>query len=271
MRWNFLLVVMMRGKVFFLFLTLTFPVSANLRAPMRIDRGGSELKGEKAALRVTAEFLEFQCPDAYTGKSNYELFTARACDARIRYQIVAKKKEKVKLTFIFAGSGNVTWRYRDRVTQTTAKSFKADDHKTCSYCPNEMKYLQAAEETFEFEKGEAELAILYRQALSYEEFGHGYFSDGKWRQGFSYEIWPIAEWQWTEPLPANLKFSIGARPGFLGIGHKDDTMECVLEENTTRAVIPLAVAKIAQDRREASAQLEVRKRPQRLRCSYAAE
>lgn len=261
----------MHGKVFFLFLILTLPAAANMRAPVRIDRGGSELKGETAALRVTAESLEFQCPEAYKGKPNFELFAARACDTRIRYQVVAEKKEKVKLTFIFAGTGNVTWRYRDKLTQSQPKAFRPGDNKTCSFCPQEIQYLQMAEETFEFEKGEAELAILYRQALSYDEFGHGYFSDGKWRQGFSYEIWPIAEWQWAGSLPANLKFSIGARPGFLGIGHKDDKMECILEENTSRSVIPLNIAKIENDRREASARFEIRKRPLRLRCTYAAD
>ncbi|MBN8221138.1 MAG: hypothetical protein J0L53_09435 [Spirochaetes bacterium] len=268
---KFLLVPVTQGKVFFLFLSFILPVSANLRAPVRIDRGGSELRGEKAALRVTGEFLEFQCPDAHTGKSNFELFAARACDARIRYQIIAEKKEKVKLTFVFAGSGNVTWRYRDRVTQTAPKIFKSANDKTCSYCPDAMKYLQAAEETFEFEKGEAELTILYRQALSYDETEHGYFSQSKWRQGFSYEIWPIAEWQWAEPLAANLKFSIGTRPGFLGMGHKDDNMECMLEENSSQSVIPLNIAKIENNRREASGRFEIRKKPLRLRCSYAAD
>lgn len=262
---------MILRKVFFILILSVPALWANLRAPVHIDRGGSELKGEKAALKILGETLEFQCPDAYTGKVNFELFAARACNTRIRYRILAEKDEKVKLTFVFAGTGNVTWSYRDKVGQSQAKPMKVDDRRFCTFCPDHMKQLLIAEQVFEFEKGEGELAVIYRQALSYDERGHGYFSDSKWTQGFTYELWPIAEWQWAAPVSANIKFSIGARSGFLGIGYKDDKMQCFVTENEAQKEIPLTIAPVQNERRVATAQVPLAKKPLRLHCSYGAD
>lgn len=258
-------------KVFFILAATASFAWANLRAPVHIERAGSALKAETAALKILGETLEFHCPQSHTGKMDFELFATRACDARVRYRILAEKTEQVKLTFVFSGSGNVIWRQGTKIQTVASRSMKIDDRKTCLFCPDSMKTSQIAEQAITFEKGESELEISYRQALSYDERGHGYFSDGKWTQGFTYELWPIAEWQWAESVTAEIKFSIGARPGFLGIGYKDDRMQCFIEENGALADLSLAVGKLTEDRRTATGSLKLARKPQRLRCSYATD
>ncbi len=262
---------MILRKVFFIFLCAATGVWPNLRAPVRIDRAGSELRAEKAALKVLGETLEFHCPEAHTGKMNFDLFAARACDARVRYKIFAAADEKVKLSFVFSGSGNVSFRYREKLFTAAPQTRKIDDRKLCSFCPDAMKNLQIAEQILEFEKGEGELEIQYRQALSYDERGHSYFSNGNWTQGFTYELWPIAEWQWADNITASVQLSIGARSGFLGIGYKNDQIRCVVEENEKQTEIPLTVTAVKDERRSAATQVKLAKKPQRLRCSYSAD
>lgn len=245
---------------------------ANLRAPVHIDRGSTGLKSENGgSLKILGETLEFQCPESYAGKPDFELFAVRACQARVRYRISAASAEHVKLEFIFSGFGNVAWRLRDKLTTTEPRPIKITGRKICSSCPDSMKNLLSASEVISLEQGENELEISYRQALSYDERGHGYFSDGKWTQGFSYELWPIAEWQWAEKASAELKFNIVARSGFLGIGYKGDTMKCFLDENGTSDEIAIKREEMTDILRRVSAVFPLKKSSQRLRCSYGAE
>jgi hypothetical protein len=134
-----------------------------------------------------------------------------------------------------------------------------------------MKNLLSAEVVLGFEKGDNELEILYRQALSYDEQGHSYFSDGTWTQGFTYELWPIAEWQWVENARADLKFNIVARPGFLGIGYKDDVMKCFVDENGASEEIALTHEKVKDILHRVSAAVLLNKKAQRLRCYYGVK
>lgn len=243
-----------------------------MRAPVHIDRGNTALKAQDVgSLKILGEMLEFQCPESYTGKPNFELFAARACDARVRYKISAENAERVKLQFIYSGFGNVAWRLKDKRTTTSPQVLKITDRRVCSFCPDSMKNLLSAEGIFDFEKGENELEISYRQALGYDERGHSYFSDGTWTQGFAYELWPIAEWQWAENASVELKFNIVARPGFLGIGYKDDVMQCFLDEKGASEEIALTREKMKDILRRVSAVIILKKRTQRLRCSYGVE
>ena len=156
----------MLRKVFFLLILVSPALWANLRAPVHIDRGGSELKGEKAALKILGETLEFQCPEAYTGKINFELFAARACDTRVRYRIFAEKDEKVKLTFVFAGTGNVTWSYRDKVGQSEAK------HRTTRLV---VRMTQITAMLLDHVDGDARKGVQQRGGLSFHESGNWSF------------------------------------------------------------------------------------------------
>lgn len=263
---------MIMRKAFFVSLLLPPIAWANMRAPVHIDRGSAQLKsGKGPELRVMGEVLQFQCPESYTGKPDFELFAIRACDARVRYKIQSTTDARVKLEFIFSGAGNVAWRLNTQVVTSMAKTLKVAGERFCTFCPEDLKTLRSAEADLPFAAGENHLEISYRQALSYDERGHGYFRDGDWTQGFTYELWPIAEWKWAENVKAELQFNIVRRPGFLGIGYKDDSMKCVVEENGKTEEIVLKREKPTGILREVSAVIPLKKATQRLRCWYSAE
>jgi hypothetical protein len=119
-------------------------------------------------------------------------------------------------------------------------------------------------------EGENTLAISYRQPLAFTESGHSYFSAGKWRQSFTYELWPIAEWQWAPDFAADLQLKIAARDGFLGIGYKDDTIRCYIDEDGKFNEVDLSLSKPSAGMRSASSRVALKRAPQRLRCEYAA-
>lgn len=250
---------------------LAAPLSANMRAPVHIVHGSSELRGAQADLRVLNEVLEFDCPEAYKGKPDMTALAARTCHVRVLYRISASAATQVKLAFVYAGKGDVLWKVGGKVSRSSPQQMKDTDKKVCTYCPDEMKRLNSAGQVVDLVAGSNEIELNYEQALSYDESGHSYFSDGKWAQGFTYELWPIAEWQWAPDFSAELKFSVAARSGFLGIGYKDDQMRCSIEENGKFTPLPVSVQKVTGDRRTATARIELKRRPQRLDCSYAAE
>lgn len=242
-----------------------------MRAPVHVEHGSSELRGMPADLRVLGETLDFQCPEAYKGKPDFAAFAARACRVRVLYRISATAATQVKLVFVFAGKGEVIWKHGGKISKSMPAAFKAAGKKICTYCPDDLKRVNSTEKTVDLVAGNNEIEVSYDQALSYDESGHSYFSDGKWSQGFSYELWPLAEWQWAPDFAAELKFSVAARSGFLGIGYKDDKMQCDIEDNGKFTPVALNIGKETNDRRTATARIALKKRPERLRCSYAAD
>lgn len=247
------------------------PLYANMRAPVHVEHGSSELRGMPADLRVLGETLDFQCPEAYKGKPDFAAFAARTCQVRVLYRVSATAATQVKLVFVFAGKADVTWKQGAKVFKSKAAALKATDKKVCPYCPEDMKNIFAAEQNVDIVPGTSEIEVSYEQALSYDESGHSYFSDGKWSQGFSYELWPLAEWRWAPDMYADVKFSVAARSGFLGIGYKDDKMQCDIEENGKFTPVALNIGKAVDGRRIATARIMLKKRPERLRCFYAVD
>ena len=250
---------------------LAAPLSANMRAPVHIEHGSSELRGAPADLHVLNEVLEFDCPEAYKGKPDMTALAARTCNVRVLYRIAAKAAAQVKLAFVYAGQGDVQWKVGGKVFRSAPERLTGTDKKACSYCPDEMKRLNSTGQVVDLVAGSNEIELNYKQALSYDESGHSYFSDGKWAQGFTYELWPIAEWQWAPDFSAEIRFSVAARSGFLGIGYKDDRLNCDIDDNGKATPVALSVAAVSNNRRTATARITLKKRPERLRCSYSAD
>lgn len=255
-------------------LFLVQSLSANMRAPTHIEHSSGELRAEPektARLEVLGETLEFRCPESYKGKIDFKAFAERVCQASVMYRIRSDAPATVKLAFIFSGKSNITWKIGGKTFVSTPVILRKGEKRYCNFCPDDFNNVQQSEQVISFAAGMNELQVTYAQPLSYDESNYGYFSDGKWWQGFSYELWPIAEWQWAGDLKAELKFSIGARSGFIGIGYKDDKMKCWIAENGKQTDIALTVAKPSEDRRIATATVSLGKRPQRLHCSYTAD
>ncbi len=254
-----------------LFAFAAMPVSANMRAPIHIERASSELRAMPANLRVLNEVLEFRCPKAYIGKPDFKALAERFCTVRVLYRVSAGTAAQVNLVFVFAGNGAVVWKHGGKSFRSTPSALQLPEKKACTYCPDDVKRVNSAEQKIELTAGINEIEVNYDQALSYDESGHSYFSDGSWWQGFSYELWPIAEWQWAPDFSAELTFSVAARSGFLGIGYADDSLKCRIAENGDHTDLLLNVGKVSGGRRTARARISLKKRPQRLFCSYAAD
>jgi hypothetical protein len=252
-------------------LILTASLSANMRAPVRIERGHSRLIGKTARLRLSGERLELDCPAAHTGKADYTLFARQSCVARVIYEIASAADEKVVLSFIYSGGEQVEWSFGAGTKSVISRIFQAGDKLHCTFCPDEMRSLRVAEIEADVKTTLREIMVHYRQALDYEESGHGYLSDGKWTQGFSYELWPLAEWQWDSKILARLTLKIAARPGFLGIGYKKDEVSCTVRAGEESIPVALSIGEPKDGFRIATAEIELQKKPQRLRCSWSAE
>lgn len=253
----------------FLILLLVLPLYANMRAPVMIKRGASALKSVSAAkMEVLSESLEFDCPAAYTGGVNMALFADSACAARVTYRI-RSEAVSVQLAFVYSGTGGVEWQIGGK-TFTSKAAALSPQQQSCPHCPQSLEKLQNAVQQLDLATGENTLVIKYRQPLAFTESGHSYFSAGKWRQSITYELWPIAEWQWAPDFHATLRVSIAARDGFLGFGYKEDLIRCYIDEDGKFSEVDLSLSKPSAGARSASARVALRRAPQRLRCEYAA-
>lgn len=263
---------MILRKAFFIIVSVSSLAWANMRAPVQVGRNGGELKAEgSVGLTVLGESLDFRCPESYKGKPDFTAFAERACDAKVRYRVSAQVAAKVKLSFIYSGSNEVRWHVGGKSYTSTAETVKVTGSSVCTFCPDSMKVFLSATQSVDLAAGENAIEIAYKQALNYSESSHSYFSDGKWSQGITYELWPIAEWKWAETFSAELRFSVAARSGFLGVGYKDDRIECMIEGKEKQQPVRLEFAKVHDGLRIAMARLQFKKGPQRLRCWYSAE
>ncbi len=252
-----------------LVLILVLPLCANMRAPVEVKRAPTALRAEQSGkIEVLSENLEFDCPQAFSGSVNYEYFAKTNCFARVTYRI-RSSAARVNLTFVYSGSGEVEWEIGQQIF-TSKPAPLSPQQKSCPYCPQSLAQLQTAVQMLDLAEGENTLVISYRQPLEFRESGHSYFSAGKWKQSFTYELWPIAEWQWAPDFHATLRLSIAARDGFLGIGFKKDLVRCYIDEYGKFSEVDLSLSKPSAGARSASARVALRRSPQRLRCEYAA-
>lgn len=263
---------MIRCQALFIFSLLPLgALFANMRAPIHVNRAGITLYAPKANLVLLGEKLIFDCPESFVGKHDYAKFIARVCRAKVQYSIRAPQATEVLLQFIYSGSKEVSWIYQGKKMVTVARTFTVAKSDLCNYCPDDFNTLQKVQQEIQFIKGESVLEIDYEQQLSYEERNLGYFSTSTWLQSFTYELWPIAEWQWGENPKAELVFSVKARDSFLGFGYKDDALQCQTIEGETKTLIPLTFSPVKSGKRTAVATVALRRAPLQLQCSYIAK
>jgi len=246
-------------------------LSANLRAPIRIERGHTRLMAKPARVKVLGERLEFRCPASHTGKPDYRYFAESFCQATVTYLIEPQGDANVALAFVYAGGEQVEWMAGAAKVVSRSRALKKSDTLNCSFCPDDLRMQRVAEAELLLSKASREITVTYQQALDYDENGHGYFSDGIWTQGFTYELWPLAEWQWQQQVAAALRISIAARPGFLGIGYKKDRLSCAVRSGDHTLPVAVSAGDVVAGERQYTAQFELQKKPQRLHCYWSAE
>lgn len=274
-----------------LWLLFVVPLYANMRAPMLIERGVSQLKGKPANITVKGADLLFQCPAAHTGKTDMEKFANRHCLGRVGYAVEVPQKQKLAMAFVYSGASELTWllysnqRNAPESFVAGSRAFSDAEKRHCTFCPDEMRRQRVSEIPLDLSPDVQKIGIEYQQALDFSESGHGYFRDGSWTQGFTYELWPLAEWQWQQELVVELTLIIAARPGFLGIGYKSDRVACTVREGAKMTPVVLSggekVDAVFLNKREGAgnehtaarhftARLQLAKAPQRLACFWSA-
>lgn len=262
-------------RLFFRFsaLALLFAgtIEANLRAPVHIERGLSRLMAKPAKIELRGERLAFRCPASYTGKPNHQAFAAGYCTGTVTYFVAPQVEENVSLAFVYSGGEQVEWSSGAAKALSRARVLEAADTSTCRFCPDEMRAQRVAEAELPVKTTSREINVVYQQALDYDERGHGYFSDGNWSQGFTYELWPLAEWRWQQKIVAELLIQIAARPGFLGIGHKNDQLHCEVRTGERGVPVAMSPGEIIAGERHYTARIELQKQPQRLHCYWSAK
>lgn len=223
------------------------------------------------SLQLRGERLEFRCPASYTGKPKYEISAAGFCTGKVTYHITAQVDEVVSLAFVYSGGEKVVWSSGAAKAESKARAMSAADTSACRFCPDAMKTQRVAEAELSLKTSSREIGVIYEQALDYEERGHSYFSEGKWLQGFTYELWPLAEWQWQQKIVAELSIRIAARPGFPGLGHKIEEVYCEVRSGERIIPIALSAGEVIAGERQYTAQAELHRQPQRLHCYWSSK
>lgn len=177
---------------------VTFPVSANLRAPRRVPESPSTaLAAPAKGLVVERERLTFLCG-------------AEACDVTAEYDVTAEAQERVRLEMILPVPGDVTARTNGApgaVSVVPARPFRAEELRGLPEPgPGEPPLHRAAFDA-ELREGMNTITVRYRQPLGGEEVGHSSRRAGRFVQRFRYELWPLREW--TRGAGFRIRLAIG--------------------------------------------------------------
>jgi hypothetical protein len=165
---------------------------ANVRAPLVEPRPPSSaaLPLERGAdAQVLGETLTFRCD-------------AAACDVEARYRIQAPQAVTLQLAFVLPSATPVAVKVGAAaapvsVAAAPPEALRADEVDPLEQRALERQNLPVLQARFSapFVAGENVMVVTYRQPLGRQEYGHGYFSAGRWVDFFRYELWPLSEWK----------------------------------------------------------------------------
>lgn len=164
---------------------------ANIRAPIVEPQPPSSAAHPVAApgdrLIVMGESLSFRCNET-------------SCDVEARYRIRAKEAVNTELAFVLPQASPLAVHVGTQVATVDVSGAPEpapeDEVQFESLAPGRGK-LATAQARFAaaFAAGENIVSVSYKQPLGRREYGHGYFSRGRFVDYFRYELWPLAEWK----------------------------------------------------------------------------
>lgn len=192
---------------------------ANIRPPQGLIYHNARLVVKGSSLVALGENLSFDCPGVYKGAVDPGYMQGITCAATAIYQVEAAKPEKVRLQFLFSGQPEVVWTVQKKGLRTVALQLPEKDaidaDVQCSFCPRPA--LLQSEIEADLPAGKQEIVIAYHQKINFIEYGHGYLSRGRWKQGFRYEIWPILGWKKAADFALDLTIALPAQKNWLGL------------------------------------------------------
>jgi hypothetical protein len=168
------------------------PARANVRAPLVEPRRPSSaaLPPDGAVdVSVLGERLIFRC-------------AAGACEVEARYRLLAREPVALELAFILPSATPVAVRVGSvaapvTVTAAPPAAVRDDEVEALERRALDLQHLPVLQAKFpaQLVAGENALVVTYRQPLGRHEYGHGYFSQGRFLEFFRYELWPLSEWK----------------------------------------------------------------------------
>ncbi len=164
---------------------------ANIRAPIVEPQPPSSAAHPVAppgdVLVVLGESLSFRCDET-------------SCDVEARYRIRAKEAVNTELAFVLPQASPVAVHVGTQVATVDvagAPDPAPEDDVQFESLALGKRRLATVQARFPaaFAAGENVVSVSYKQPLGRREYGHGYFSRGRFVDYFRYELWPLSEWK----------------------------------------------------------------------------
>lgn len=135
-----------------------------------------------------------------------EVLTVRCqlatCDVEARYRIRSRQPALLALAFVLPSATPVAVKVGATkalvdVEAAPPEALRADDLDPLERRSIERQGLSVEQARFSAPvvAGENTLVVSYRQPLGRQEYGHSYFSKGRFVELFRYELWPLSEWK----------------------------------------------------------------------------
>ena len=164
---------------------------ANIRAPIVEPQPPSSAARPVAPpgdlLTVMGESLSFRCDE-------------NSCDVEARYRIAAREAVNTELVFVLPQASPLAVHVGTQVATvdvSDAPEPAPEDEVLFESLALGKRRLAIAQARFPaaFAAGENVVSVSYKQPLGRREYGHGYFSRGRFVGYFRYELWPLSEWK----------------------------------------------------------------------------
>jgi hypothetical protein len=172
--------------------------SANLRAPIVVERSGSSaLRSKGADLVVLGEKLRFEC--------------VHNCEVGATYRVRAANAGRFAFAFILPVEKPVTVRVgADGVALRVGGTAPERGHDRGT----ELARFEADFEA-SLPAGESEIAVSYEQPTGAHEHDYGYFKKGRFVDDWHYFVAPLKEWKMDPGFAVELEVSVArAAPGY---------------------------------------------------------
>ncbi len=169
------------------------PAPANIRAPIVQPQPPSSAAHPVAPLGdlliVLGESLSFRCDDT-------------SCDVEARYRIRARETVNTELGFVLPQAAPLAVHVGTQIATVDVSGAPEpapapEDEVQFETFALGKQHLATVQARFPaaFAAGENVVSVSYKQGLGRREYGHGYFSRGRFVDYFRYELWPLAEWK----------------------------------------------------------------------------
>ncbi|MCB1174940.1 MAG: hypothetical protein KDK39_15315 [Leptospiraceae bacterium] len=195
----------LRSGILILLLAASSSVLANMRGPQFLNTSAAaNLQKPGGQVVVQKENLTFSCTRIQIDAP------LDPCTIRAVYTVQAFRSSTISLQFVLS----------ERATQIKARLAgqsrpiqlqlpASDQHDRPGMDRQATAIFQGP-----LPAGTHEIVVEYRQPVGLQEYGYGYFSDGKFTAWLDFELWPLKEWQLAPDFQLELTVHAGVKPGW---------------------------------------------------------